>query len=90
MSFDEITVAGIATKMCQGSLYFILSGLYWLSPLAGSLWLLISPKSLMGSMFSGKNNYKVGRLGGAGMLRHLNNATPAEFRKMRIEVLGLD
>jgi fatty acid desaturase len=68
-------------------LYFILTGLYWLLPPLGSLWLMISPKTLINSNWSGKRNYKVGRMGGAGMLRHLESANPRQLVQMRLEVL---
>ncbi len=68
-------------------LYFILTGVYWLSPPVGSIWLMISPTSLLNSGFSGKNNYERGRMGGAGMLRHLSEQPKGVILKMRLEVL---
>ena len=68
-------------------LYFILTGVYWMSPPVGALWLLIHPKSLLGSAFAGKNNYEVGRMGGAGMLRHLESLDSKAILKLRLEVL---
>ncbi len=68
-------------------LYFILTGVYWTNPGIGSLWLLISPNTLIHGPFSGKNNYKLGRMGGAGMLRHLQSATKSQVTQMRLEVI---
>lgn len=68
-------------------LYFILTGIYWTNPGMGAVWLMIHPQSLLNSPFSGKNNYEVGRMGGAGMLRHLENLPNSEMLKMRLEVL---
>lgn len=68
-------------------IYYILTGLYWAAPPLGSLWLLISPKSLMNSVFSGRDDYKVGRLGGASMLRNLERSSVRKMLIMRGEVL---
>jgi fatty acid desaturase len=68
-------------------LYCILTGVYWTNPALGSLWLMISPNSLMNGVFSGKNNYKLGRMGGAGMLRHLQKASKKDLFQMRFEAL---
>ncbi|WP_127718390.1 fatty acid desaturase [Halobacteriovorax sp. HLS] len=68
-------------------LYFILTGVYWISPPVGAIWLMINPKSLFNSGWSGKDNYQRGRMGGAGMLRHLKEQSPSDIRKMRVEVL---
>ncbi|MFZ4713380.1 MAG: fatty acid desaturase family protein [Bacteriovoracaceae bacterium] len=68
-------------------LYSVLSGLYWLSPLVGSLWLLIHPSSLIGSGFTGKNNFKLGRMGGASMLRNFENITKGTITRMRLEIV---
>ena len=67
-------------------LYFILTGVYWLSPPLGSLWLLIHPNSLLDGIFSGKN-YKVGRIGTTGMLRNLKALGKNELTKIRLEIL---
>lgn len=67
-------------------LYFILTGVYWLSPPIGSLWLMVSPTSLITSAWSGKENYKLGRMGGAGMLRNLERLKPSELRIIRLEI----
>ncbi|MAE57728.1 MAG: fatty acid desaturase [Halobacteriovorax sp.] len=68
-------------------LYFILTGVYWISPPVGSLWLMLAPNSLLKSGWSGYDNYERGRMGGAGMLRHLGERPKSEITKMRIEVL---
>lgn len=67
--------------------YGVLTGVYWIAPFVGSLWLLINPKSLLESSFSGKNNYQVGRMGGASMLRSFENLSSKEITRMRFEVL---
>jgi fatty acid desaturase len=69
------------------TLYMVLTGLYWFVPFIGSVWLLISPKSLLNSRFSGKNNYEVGRMGGASMLRSFEKLSVKEIMIMRLEVL---
>ncbi|MCP4914840.1 MAG: fatty acid desaturase [Oligoflexia bacterium] len=68
-------------------LYCILTGVYWTNPGIGALWLMIHPSSLINGMFSGKTSYKVGRMGGAGMLRHLEGLPQSEMTKMRLEAL---
>lgn len=68
------------------TLYSVLTGIYWLAPIVGSVWLLLNPGSLVASDFSGKNNYRLGRMGGASMLRSFENLSPKEITRMRIEV----
>ena len=69
------------------TLYGVLTGVYWAVPFIGSMWLLLNPKSLLNSSFSGKENYEVGRMGGASMLRSFDNLSIKEIRRMRLEVL---
>lgn len=69
------------------TLYGVLTGIYWAVPFIGSMWLLINPKSLLNSNFSGKDNYEVGRMGGASMLRSFDKLSPREILRMRFEVL---
>lgn len=68
-------------------LYIILTGVYWLSPPVGALWLMISPNTLLKSGWSGKNNYQRGRMGGAGMLRNLSQLPKETVVRMRWESL---
>lgn len=75
-------------KLKTVMLYAILTGVYWISPPIGALWLLLSPKTLLKSPFAGgEKNYQVGRMGGAGMLRNFQNLSNADVIKMRLEVL---
>lgn len=67
--------------------YFVLTGVYWIFPLLGSLWLLINPSSMTGSKLAGKNDYKLGRIGGASMLRDFQNLTKSYVNRMRLEVV---
>lgn len=67
-------------------LYSILTGLYWICPPLGALWLMIHPGSLLNSNV--KNNYEVGRMGGAGMLRNFDGLPKSEITKMRLEILA--
>jgi fatty acid desaturase len=67
--------------------YGVLTGVYWSVPFIGSVWLLVSPKTLLNSSFSGKSNYEVGRMGGASMLRSFNKLSSKEINLMRLEVL---
>ncbi|MBY0414275.1 MAG: fatty acid desaturase [Bdellovibrionales bacterium] len=69
------------------TLYGVLTGIYWAVPFIGSLWLLLNPKSLLSSGFSGKDNYEMGRMGGASMLRSFDNLSAKEILRMRLEVL---
>ncbi len=69
------------------TLYGVLTGVYWAVPFIGSLWLLINPNSLLNSRFSGKDNYEVGRMGGASMLRSFEKLSPKEILRMRLEVV---
>lgn len=69
------------------TLYGVLTGIYWFIPFLGSVWLLVNPESLLSSRFSGKNNYEVGRMGGASMLRSFENLSPREIMRMRLEVV---
>ncbi len=66
-------------------LYSILTGLYWICPPIGALWLMIHPNSLLNSGV--KNNYEIGRMGGAGMLRNFDGLPKSEITKMRLEIL---
>ncbi|MFA6236570.1 MAG: fatty acid desaturase [Bacteriovorax sp.] len=76
------------SKLIKGiTLYGVLTGIYWAVPFIGSVWLLISPKTLLNSNFSGKNDYKMGRMGGASMLRSFDNLSPKEILRMRLEVV---
>lgn len=69
------------------TLYGVLTGVYWAVPFIGSIWLLVNPNSLLSSRFSGKDNYEVGRMGGASMLRSFENLSNREITRMRVEVL---
>lgn len=69
------------------TIYGVLIGIYYFVPFIGCLWLLISPKTLLNSSFSGKDNYEVGRMGGASMLRSFENLSSKEIFKMRMEVI---
>jgi len=66
-------------------LYSILTGAYWICPPLGALWFLISPNTLLNSKV--RNNYEVGRMGAAGMLRNFEGLSKSEVNKMRIEIL---
>lgn len=74
---------GVRTIM----LYFILTGVFWIFPPLGSLWLLLNPKTMINSEFTGKGNENLGRAGGASMLRNFQNIGQAEYFRMRMEVL---
>lgn len=68
-------------------LYFILMGPFWIFPPLGSLWLMINPRAMINSNFSGKGNPRLGRIGGASMLRSFQNISNTEYTQMRLEVL---
>ncbi len=69
------------------TIYGVLIGIYYFVPFLGCLWLLLHPKSMFNSAFAGKNNYEVGRMGGASMLRSFENLSTREILKMRLEVV---
>lgn len=69
------------------TIYGVLIGIYYFVPFLGSLWLLVHPKSLLNSSFTGKDNYEVGRMGGASMLRSFDNLSSKEMLRMRLEVV---
>jgi fatty acid desaturase len=71
----------------QVMLYCILTGVYWAMVPVGAFWLMLHPESIINGLFSGKKSYKLGRMGGAGMLRHLENASAKEMKKIRLEIL---
>jgi len=69
-------------------LYIILTGVYWIIPILGSIWLLISPKTLFRSQFSGKQKNNLGdSTGSASMLRSFANFSLKKINTMRIEVV---
>lgn len=65
-------------------LYAILTGVYWISPPLGALWLMISPGTLLKSKV--KTNYEIGRMGAAGMLRNFEGLSKKEINTMRLEI----
>lgn len=69
------------------SLYAVLTGVYWAYAPLAIIWLIISPKTLLNSVFNGDKDNGVGHLGGEGMIGSFKYMSNKEINSLRLEAI---